>query len=172
MTILNYDESKAYLESAGIDGAASLAGYLTRDGAKTSDVQCDAAIAKRREADGKRLAKAARKVVRIESIAPAGIDQQDWDDDNDNFLRNPKRVKETKMQSTTSQVIRRYGHADPMSSLSLSTQSARGMASTGSRRNSRDYLRPDASQSLNHTCETILLAADRDGWRDGITVTV
>ena len=34
----------------------------------------------------------------------------------------------------------------------------------------RDALLPDDRQEINHTGEGICLAADRDGWRAGITV--
>lgn len=36
----------------------------------------------------------------------------------------------------------------------------------------RDYVRPAESQRINHLGETVHLRADRDGWRDGIVVTL
>jgi hypothetical protein len=36
----------------------------------------------------------------------------------------------------------------------------------------RDYLRPEARQRINHMGETVMLRADRDDWRDGITITL
>lgn len=44
-----------------------------------------------------------------------------------------------------------------------------GMDDNGSPwRHLRDYVRNQ--QELNHLGETVRLAADRDGWRDGVTV--
>jgi hypothetical protein len=36
----------------------------------------------------------------------------------------------------------------------------------------RDYVRPKADQEINHCGESVTLKADRDGWRDGITVVL
>ena len=36
----------------------------------------------------------------------------------------------------------------------------------------RDWLLPDPRRHINHMGETVRLQADRDGWRDGVVVTL
>jgi hypothetical protein len=77
------------------------------------------------------------------------------------------------MSATTDQQTIREFLALPAEALPGADWLDPGDADEGSPyRHLRDAIRPESAQQLNHVGQRVRLHADRDGWRDGVIVTV